>query len=186
MTKMLQDVVTGPAGATGRNANFSGQDIAGKTGTTTSRKDLWFAGYTPYYTAVVWTGYDQQERLPSQLGNPSTTLWNQVMSKVHLSIPYKQFPVPDAGSMKSVQICAVSGNLPNQYCAGHITTGTFFPEDVPKKTCTVHVYVPPEKPEEGEGTEGGGEGTGTGNGTEGTTPPPAPAPETPPAETPAA
>ena len=186
MTKMLQDVVTGPAGATGRNANFSGQDIAGKTGTTTSRKDLWFAGYTPYYTAVVWTGYDQQERLPSQLGNPSTTLWNKVMSKVHLSIPYKQFPAPDTGSMKSVQICAVSGNLPNQYCAGHVTTGTFFPEDVPKKTCTVHVYVPPEEPEEGEGTEGGGEGTGTGNGTEGTTPPPAPAPETPPAETPAA
>lgn len=190
MTKMLMDVINGPAGATGRAANFSGQDIAGKTGTTTSRKDLWFVGYTPYYTAAVWTGYDQQERLSSHLGNPSTSLWKQVMSKVHLSLPYKQFPAPDTSSMKTVKICSVSGNLPNEYCAGHITTGTFFAEDVPKKTCTVHVYVPPEEPEKEEGTEGeGGEGNGNGNGNGSenggpTTPPnPTPTPETPPATT---
>lgn len=35
--------------------------MAGKTGTTSSRKDLYFAGYTPYYTAAVWSGYDQPE-----------------------------------------------------------------------------------------------------------------------------
>ena len=42
ITEMLQNVVTGTHGATGKNANFSGQEIAGKTGTTTSRKDLWY------------------------------------------------------------------------------------------------------------------------------------------------
>ena len=55
MTEMLQRVVTGGSGATGKAANFTGQDIAGKTGTTTSRKDLWFVGYTPYYTCLLYT-----------------------------------------------------------------------------------------------------------------------------------
>lgn len=112
MTEMLQRVVTGGSGATGKAANFTGQDIAGKTGTTTSRKDLWFVGYTPYYTAAVWTGYDRQERLSSHLGNPSTTLWRQVMSEVHKTLPYKEFAQPDASSLKTVTYCLSSGMLP--------------------------------------------------------------------------
>lgn len=180
MTQMLQDVVTGPSGATGTRANFSGQDIAGKTGTTTSRKDLWFAGYTPYYTAVVWTGYDQQERLASGLGNPSTTLWRQVMEKVHSGLPYKEFTQPDQSQMKAVTVCSVSGCLPGAACSGHLTTQYFFADDVPTKTCTVHKITVPTTPTEGDGGESGettgGEGGET-TGGETTTP------ETPPAET---
>ncbi|MDO4517445.1 MAG: transglycosylase domain-containing protein [Bacillota bacterium] len=183
MTEMLQDVVTGPSGATGTRANFSGQDIAGKTGTTTSRKDLWFVGYTPYYTAAVWTGYDQQERLASGLKNPSTTLWQQVMSKVHAGLPYKEFAQPDTSQMKAVTICSVSGKLPGPACGGHLTTQYFFPDDVPTGTCTVHKIEAP-KPSGG----GGGGGAGTTGGGE-TTPPEGggeggetPAPETPPEE----
>ena len=156
MTKMLKQVV---ARGTGRAANFSGQEIAGKTGTTTSRKDLWFVGYTPYYTAAVWTGYDQQERLATGLKNPSTVMFKQVMSKIHAGLAYKDFDKPDTSGMKSVTYCSVSGMLPTSACAGHLVTGSFFPEDVPKGTCTIHTAKPPE-PEEPDEEDPGEENPG--------------------------
>lgn len=176
MTNMLKQVV---ARGTGKAANFSGQEIAGKTGTTTSRKDLWFVGYTPYYTAAVWTGYDQQERLASGLKNPSTGMFRQVMSKIHAGLAYKDFNQPDTSSMKSVTYCSVSGMLPTSACAGHLVTGYFFPEDVPKGTCTIHTAKPqePDEPNEEEPGEtenpGGNTNPGTnpgGNNGGGTTP----------------
>ena len=172
MNDMLQNVVTGGSGATGTKANFSGQEIAGKTGTTTSRKDLWFVGYTPYYTAAVWTGYDQQEALAGYLGNPSTTLWRQVMQEVHSGLPYKDFDQPDASNLKTVTYCAVSGMLPGPACSGHLITGTFYIDDVPTGTCTVHkVQTPVEDPtdteEPGEATDPGtGDGETTDPGTD--------------------
>lgn len=149
INQMLQQVVTAPNG-TGKKANFSGQDIAGKTGTTTSRKDLWFVGYTPYYTAAVWTGYDRQERLASGLGNPSTSMFNLVMQKVHSGLPYKEFKQPDSGSLKTVTYCTRSGKLPNGACSGSLAVGTFFPEDVPTTYCDVHRFIPvtPQTPSE--------------------------------------
>ena len=114
ITEMLQQVVTGGSGATGKAANFSGQEIISKTGTTTPRRDLWFVGYTPYYTAAVWTGYDQQERLSSSLGNPSTGLWRQVMSAVHQNLAYKDFTQPDSSNLRTVTYCLSSGD------AGHL------------------------------------------------------------------
>ncbi len=182
MNAMLQSVVNGPSGATGTAANFAGQDIAGKTGTTTSRKDLWFVGYTPYYTAAVWTGYDQQERLAPGLRNPSTLLWQQVMSKVHASLPYKEFAQPDSSHMKAVTVCAVSGKLPGPACAGHLTTQYFFEDDVPTGICTAHKIERPKPSPDGDGETttpgGGGETTEPGGGgTEGgetTTPEPPP------------
>lgn len=171
MNDMLQQVVSA---GTGKNANFSGQDIAGKTGTTTSRKDLWFVGYTPYYTAAVWTGYDQQERLSTGLSNPSTIMWQKVMSKVHLAIPYKAFAQPDGSQMKTVTYCVSSGMLPGPACSGHLATGQFFPEDVPTSTCTLHKLQPkPVEPTESEGESTGGDTGG------GTTPAPAPTPAPP-------
>ena len=188
MTQMLEGVVVG-AGGTGHAANFAGQDIAGKTGTTTSRKDLWFAGYTPYYTAVVWTGYDQQERLASGLQNPSTRMWNLVMSKVHAYLPYKEFAKPDASSMQTVKYCTVSGKLPSAYCGSHVATGTFFAEDVPTTYCTIHkkpAANPGSSSSGGKTPGGGGAATGGGGAATGGGAAAQPAAEAPAAEAPAA
>lgn len=78
MNLMLQHVVTN---GTGKLAKLSNMTAAGKTGTTTNDYDRWFVGYTPYYTAAVWSGYDRQERINS-VGNPSCILWQKVMSAV--------------------------------------------------------------------------------------------------------
>ncbi len=88
MTEMLQTVMFN---GTGKYASFQGQDMAGKTGTTSPRRDLWFVGYTPYYTAAVWSGYDQGELIENETGNPSLNLWKQVMETIHAELPYKAF-----------------------------------------------------------------------------------------------
>ena len=168
ITEMLQNVVTGTHGATGKNANFSGQEIAGKTGTTTSRKDLWFVGYTPYYTAAVWTGYDQQERLARYLGNPSTGLWQKVMSEVHKTLAYKDFDQPSQSDLRTVRYCMSSGMLATSACGSDAATGSFYPDDVPTSSCTYHRVQQPTVDSGSGSTTGGGGGdsvTGGGGGT---------------------
>ncbi len=91
ITYMLQSAVSG---GTGSEAWFSGQAIAGKTGSSGSYNDRWFAGYTPYYVGVVWTGYDMPEKI-SISGNPAARVWKRVMQQVHAGLEYKSFPSAD-------------------------------------------------------------------------------------------
>lgn len=91
LTDMLKDVVKR---GTGRNASFPGQDIAGKTGTTTDKKDVWFVGYTPYYTCSVWIGNDKHQKL-SFGSTQSAYLWKQIMKAVHEDLDKKEFEEPD-------------------------------------------------------------------------------------------
>lgn len=78
MDDMLQNVVEN---GTGKKAQIDGVTVAGKTGTTNDDYDRWFAGYTPDYTAVVWTGYDNVETIDYD-GNPSVDLWRTVMEGI--------------------------------------------------------------------------------------------------------
>jgi len=133
---MLENVV---AAGTGTAANFKGMPIAGKTGTTSSKKDLWFVGYTPYYTAAVWTGYDQQEAMRNAGGNPSAILWRKVMQKAHVNLPYEKFAAPPAGDLVAVTYCKTSGDLATDFCP---STGviSLFKEDVPQSSCQIHKH----------------------------------------------
>ena len=79
---------------TGSEAVFSGQAIAGKTGTSSYNWNRWFAGYTPYYVGVVWTGFDQPEQI-NIYGNPAAQVWRRVMQQVHAGLEYKSFPAAD-------------------------------------------------------------------------------------------
>ena len=79
VNSILREVVT----RVNTSGNFdSGMAIAGKTGTTDDKYDRWFVGYTPYYTAAVWVGFEQNERVPAS-GNPALKMWTLVMSGVH-------------------------------------------------------------------------------------------------------
>ena len=61
LTSAMEDVVTQ---GTGTACQLDNMTVAGKTGTTDAYNDLWFVGYTPYYTCAVWSGYDNNEKLP--------------------------------------------------------------------------------------------------------------------------
>lgn len=140
MNDMLKNAVTR---GTGTSANFKGQEIAGKTGTTSNRKDLWFVGYTPYYTAAVWTGYDQQERMGSSLQQTAVTMWKKVMSEVHANLEYRDFTKPESLELVGAPYCKDSGGIPMDECAmdprgSRVASGTFVKGDQPTQYCTVH------------------------------------------------
>ncbi|HHX55043.1 MAG TPA: PBP1A family penicillin-binding protein, partial [Clostridiales bacterium] len=65
VTDLLKSAVTSGTGSRARLDSGNSQiPVAGKTGTTNDQKDAWFVGYTPYYVAATWIGYDTPDRLP--------------------------------------------------------------------------------------------------------------------------
>lgn len=142
---MLKNVVTGARG-TGREAALSNMTVAGKTGSTNSNNDKWFVGYTPYYTAAVWTGYDTPERIRTNGGyNPAVRLWAKVMGQIHEGLENKDFNGPSATPV-SCNYCMDSGLLPTSACSmdprgSRVATGYFFPEDKPGESCDLHKVV---------------------------------------------
>ena len=98
MTYMLKkNVEEGIAG----EARLWSIPVGGKTGTSGDMKDRWFAGVTPYYVAVVWTGYDIPESI-SIGGNPAAQLWRKVMSRVLDGYAWKDFTWPYLGDNTGV------------------------------------------------------------------------------------
>ena len=135
LTDAMVDVVTK---GTGSSVNFGNMAIAGKTGTTSDYNDVWFAGYTPYYTATVWTGYDNNEKLSSSAEKSlSKTLWRAVMSRIHQDLPNKSFSIPNG--IVTATICSKSGKLPIAgLCDGTVRTEYFAQGTVPTESCDVH------------------------------------------------
>lgn len=137
LTSAMESVVN-ESGGTGTDLQLSNMPVAGKTGTTSATRDVWFAGFTPYYTCAVWAGYDTNELLEEDCKSFHRTLWKEVMTRVHENLPYKDFEQPD--SVEKVTICAESGLLAGLGCP--TTTEYFESSTVPTSRCTQH-YVPP-------------------------------------------
>lgn len=142
LTYMMEETVKD---GTGQEAQVPGIDTAGKTGTTSDDKDRWFAGYTGYYTGVVWCGYDQPQEVvleDDSIENPASVLFNEVMTKVHEGKENKAFEKPS--SVVEVQVCQDSGRLPNEWCTkdvrGDRTISVMLDSsDAPTAYCDTHV-----------------------------------------------
>jgi penicillin-binding protein 1A len=99
VTKVL---VANVNGGTGTAAALSGRPAAGKTGTTDSYADAWFAGYVPQLTTVVWVGYPDKERPMRGVhgiagvtgGTLPAEIWHAYMSEALKGTPVAQFPNP--------------------------------------------------------------------------------------------
>ena len=165
LTNAMEDVLTN---GTGRPAHFNGMPQAGKSGTTSSDRDALFAGYTPYYTCVVWGGYDDNAEL-SYTTYPKT-LWKSVMSRIHENLEYKDFEKPDgittatvckkSGKLSVAGLCDsdprgsmveseyfASGTVPKDYCDHHVrvtidtTTGGIAADTCPEELRSSNVYI---------------------------------------------
>lgn len=137
LTSAMVDVVTS---GTGGSVNFGNMAIAGKTGTTSDYKDVWFSGFTPYYTATTWTGYDNNVSMSSsQEKNLSKKMWRAVMSRIHENLEYQSFPM--ASGIVTATVCSKSGKLPIAgVCDGCTKTEYFAEGTVPTEYCDVHYY----------------------------------------------
>ncbi len=135
LTSAMQDVVTS---GTGGSVNFGTTAIAGKTGTTSDYNDVWFAGYTNYYTATTWTGYDNNAKMTvSAEKNLSKTMWRKVMERVHENLPYSSFTTPSG--ITSATVCSRSGKQPIAgLCDGTLYSEYFEEGTVPTESCDVH------------------------------------------------
>lgn len=134
LTDAMVDVVTS---GTGGSVNFGNMAIAGKTGTTSDYNDVWFAGYTPYYTATVWAGFDNNVKLTGEEKNLAKKLWRVVMSQIHEELPSESFTIPSG--IVTATVCSRSGKLPIAgMCDGTLRTEYFAEGTVPTESCDVH------------------------------------------------
>ncbi len=128
---------------TGTAANFASGYVAGKTGTTDSKRDRWFCGYTNYYTAAVWCGFDTPAKINLSY-NPAVRLWTKVMEPLHKGL--KNVRLYDSGKMTSVTVCLDSGKLATDACKSDIRgdrtqTVSVYSEDRPSGNCQMHVTL---------------------------------------------
>ncbi len=145
ITNAMQDVVKK---GTGTAAKLSGWACAGKTGTTSKTRDLWFSGYTPHLTASVWSGYDDNQQIEGS-SSFHKVIWRKVMQRIHDTMDYesKNFEMPESVSRK--KICKETGLIASSDTCTTFTE--YFAEGTgPSKTCPGHAPVgdPSEIPEE--------------------------------------
>ena len=145
MTDMLRTTVSqGICGA----ANFSGQIVAGKTGTTTDNFDAWFVGMTPYYSAALWIGNDVGLEL-STGSTAASKLWSKIMKECHTGLEKASYPEAPENVIR-VTVDSQSGMLPGEYTAsdlrGNTSISEYFlkgtePLEEAQETDTSHVMV---------------------------------------------
>ena len=141
LTSAMEDVVNQ---GTGTACQLDDMTVAGKTGTTDAYNDLWFVGYTPYYTCAVWSGFDNNEKLPEDAREFHKNLWKKVMTRIHEGLPDKEFDMP--ASVEKISICEETGLLPRAGCP--VITEYFDIGDVPTDYCDQHFYESDDTGEE--------------------------------------
>ena len=133
LTSAMEDVVNK---GTGTACQLDNMTVAGKTGTTEDYNDLWFVGYTPYYTCAVWSGYDNNEKIPEDARNFHKNLWRKVMNRIHEGLDDKDFEMP--ASVEKASVCEETGLLPRSGCP--TITEYFDISSLPTEYCDQHFY----------------------------------------------
>ncbi len=134
MNKLLQRVVEA---GTGNQVKMDGMPTGGKTGTSTNRRDTWFVGFTPYYVASVWMGYETGNVAVDYSGYyfPPPILWRNMMKPLHQGLEIKQFPA--SSNVVSMTYCTETGDIATEYCPS-TATGWYKSSNIPG-TCVKHL-----------------------------------------------
>ena len=134
---LLLEPVNGAIG-TAKYCKINGIDVAAKTGTTNEDYDRWLCGFTPYYTAATWFGFDLNETINFNNKNPSGQIWSSVMKSIHSSLPNREFDIPS--KIESESICPITGNIATNICKNAYTE-YYLEGTTPTQLCTDHSNV---------------------------------------------
>ena len=127
-------------GGTATYCAIPGIDVAAKTGTTDNSYDRWLCGFTPYYSAATWYGYDNSETVYFS-GNPAGQIWDAVMTDIHQGLPSATFTRPEG--IVDAKVCRRTGCLASSRCTD--TYMEIFTQDNMPETCQSHSTVPKER-----------------------------------------
>ncbi len=122
-------------------ARLDPQQAAGKTGTSDERNDRLFAGYTPYYTAAVWYGYDNAHGrwtdIPEEDTKMPIVIWKDVMAQIHETLPPISFDM--SPNIVRQTICSQSGLIATKWCPKKYTElFDMTNKSAPKIVCPLH------------------------------------------------
>ncbi len=149
LTNAMEDVVSSDSSyyyqygitPTGKLCQIDSMTLAGKSGTTTSGSDVWFIGYSPYYTCGIWSGYDDSKVL-SNGTEYHKTIWQKIMARIHTDLDNKDFVFTD--ELESAKICSKSGLLAvdgvcnSSSSNASVYTEYFAPGTAPTSYCDRH------------------------------------------------
>ena len=144
---VVKEVLTQPVkSGTSTTLAMSGMSVAAKTGTTNKDFDRWMCGFTPYYTASVWYGYDNSEYIYGWSLSPAAQIWAGVMKPIHARLEKRTFAQTRPGGVVTAKVCRDSGLLVTEDCANDPRgdrgyTEFFVQGTVPTKQCECHVKV---------------------------------------------
>ncbi|MDD6797059.1 MAG: PBP1A family penicillin-binding protein [Clostridia bacterium] len=142
LTNAMEDVIKS---GTGTAAAIENQPVAGKTGTTNADGDIWFCGFTPYYTASIWIGFDDNTTMRTSKYQ-HRQIWSKIMTEIHKNLATKEFELVD-NIIQLDDVCSQSGKLAvDGLCyadpRGSQVVSEYFSEDnQPKDSCDTHVII---------------------------------------------
>ena len=134
---VAKSLLTQPVKGSNGTANYcaiKGMDVAAKTGTTNEDYDRWLCGFTNYYTAVTWFGYDLSEPIRYNGKNPAGLIWSSVMSSIHAKLENSSFEKPKGVITQT--ICKKTMQIANTACKD--TFEECFVKGTEPGICTVH------------------------------------------------
>lgn len=149
LTSAMEDVISSDSSyyyqygitPTGKLCQVDSMILAGKSGTTTSGSDVWFIGYSPYYTCGIWSGYDDSKVLSTGT-EYHKTIWQKIMARIHTDLDNKDFVFTD--ELESAKICSKSGLLAvdgvcnSSSSNASVYTEYFAPGTAPTSYCDRH------------------------------------------------
>lgn len=129
------------AGTGGPAKMRTGIDCAGKTGTTSSAYDLWFAGMSPYYTGAIWMGFDYNTSMNNMNQGIHEVIWRDIMDQIaEAENQDKELVIMEQPKdVEKVTICKQTNLLPGDGCT--TTTDYYAKSAIPKERCSGHEYI---------------------------------------------
>ena len=146
MNQLLSNVVSN--GTAGQIKLKELVDVAGKTGTSGNDRDRLFIGYTPYFTAGIWCGFDSSEQSVGYNTPSHLNIWDEVMELIHEKLVFNSYQESLLGfstdRLITAPYCPKTGLIPTEWCElnddVNVKYGYYKPNIFPNNECEYHKH----------------------------------------------